>query len=91
VADATYTVQLKPAAARDLKRIKDETVLRRLSRAIDSLATNPRPSHAEALQGDSSILRIRVGDYRVLYTIEDAVLVVLVVRVGHRRDVYRRR
>jgi mRNA interferase RelE/StbE len=91
VAAATYTVQLKPAVARDLKKIKDPTMLRRVGRAIDSLATTPRPPDAHALEGDSSILRIRVGDCRILYTIEDAALVVLVIRVGHRREVYRRR
>jgi mRNA interferase RelE/StbE len=89
VASATYTVQLKPAAERDLKKIKDRTVLRRVVGAIDGLATNPRPPKVKALQGDSSILRIRVGDYRILYTIEDAVLLVLVARIGHRREVYR--
>lgn len=87
---AAYTVQLKPAAERDLKKIKDQAALRKIAYAIDSLATNPRPAGAHALQGDSSILRIRVGDYRILYTIEDKALLVLVIRVGHRRDVYRR-
>jgi len=91
VASATYTVQLKPAAERDLKKIKDQAVLRRIAGAIDGLATNPRPPKANALQGDPSILRIRVGDYRILYIIEDAVLLVLVVRIGHRREVYRGR
>jgi mRNA interferase RelE/StbE len=91
VASAAYTVQLKPAAWRDLKKIKDQAVLRRIGAAIDGLATNPRPLEVKALQGDPSILRIRVGDYRILYTIEDAVLLVLVVRIGHRREVYRGR
>ena len=91
MARATYTVHLKPAAERDLKKIKDQAVLRRIAAAIDGLTTNPRPPSVKALQGDPSILRIRVGDYRILYTIEDAVLLVLVVRIGHRRDVYRGR
>lgn len=91
MAGITYTVQLKPAAERDLKKIKDQVVLRRIVRAIDGLAINPRPPNVTALQGDSSILRIRVGDYRILYTIEDAALLVLVVRIGHRREVYRGR
>jgi mRNA interferase RelE/StbE len=91
VAGATYAIQLKPAAERDLKRIKDKAVLRRIAKAIDGLHTNPRPSGAKTLQGDDSILRIRVGDYRILYTIEDRTLVVLVIRVGHRREVYRGR
>ncbi len=74
---------------RDLKKIKDRAVLRRIAGAIDGLAANPRPPGAKALRGDSSILRIRIGDYRIFYTVEDAVLLVLVVRIGHRRDVYR--
>jgi len=91
VASAAYTVQLKPAARRDLKKIKAQAVLRRIGAAIDGLATNARPPTVKALQGDPSILRIRVGDYRILYTIEDAVLLVLVVRIGHRREGYRGR
>jgi mRNA interferase RelE/StbE len=92
VAKAPYRVELKPAAERDLKKIKDQTALRRIVHAIDGLATNPRPAGAHALQSeDASILRIRVGDYRILYTIEDKALLVLVIRVRHRRDVYRRR
>jgi mRNA interferase RelE/StbE len=90
VAKAPYSVQLKPAAERDLKKIKDKTALRRIALAIDGLAINPRPSGAQALQGDdASILRIRVGDYRILYA-EDKALLVLVIRIGHRREVYRR-
>jgi len=86
---ASYNIQLKPAAERDLKKIKDWAVLGRIVKAIDGLATNPRPSNVTALQGDRSILRIRVGDYRILYLVEDAALLILVVRIGHRREVYR--
>ena len=91
MAKAPYRVRLKPAAERALKKIKDQTALRRIAHAIDGLAINPRPPGAQALQGeDTSILRIRIGDYRILYTIEDKALLVLVVKVGHRRGVYRR-
>lgn len=82
-----YRVQLTPAAERDLLRIKDRTALNRIGQAIDSLAANPRPRGAKVLQG-SSVLRIRIGDYRILYTVEDA-SIVLVARVRHRREVYR--
>ncbi|MDX2055276.1 MAG: type II toxin-antitoxin system RelE/ParE family toxin [Polyangiaceae bacterium] len=54
----------------------------------DSLADEPRPSGAKKLV-ESDYWRVRVGDYRVVYSIEDSVLVILVIRVGHRRDVYR--
>lgn len=61
----------------------------RLRAAIDLLADNPRPPKAVALQGMSGVLRIRVGDFRVLYEVIDEALVVHVITLGHRRDVYR--
>ena len=91
MADATrYTVYLKPAAERALKKLPRD-VLPRIARAINHLSTDPHPMGVTALQGEPGFLRIRVGDYRIIYTVNDAVLTVLVVTVGHRRDVYRRR
>ena len=87
---ARYTVVLKPAAERALKKIAQPT-LRRIAKAIDNLGTDPRPSGATALQGEPGLLRIRVGDYRIIYVVRDRVLTVLVVTIGHRREVYRRR
>ena len=85
-----YAVYLKPAAERALKKVKDNTARRRIVRAIDGLTTNPRPPGAVAIRGGDGLLRIRAGDYRVLYTVNDDVLTVLVVTIGHRRDVYQR-
>jgi mRNA interferase RelE/StbE len=68
----------------------DKPVLRRVDRAIQSLATNPRPLGSKALQGEDGLTRLRVGDWRVVYRIYDQRLVVIVVRVGHRSDVYAR-
>jgi mRNA interferase RelE/StbE len=62
---------------------------RRIAWKIDRLADNPRPRGAKALKGPLSLYRIRVGDYRVIYQIQDAALLVLVVRIGSRGDVYR--
>jgi mRNA interferase RelE/StbE len=87
---ARYTVFLKPAAERALKKIAQPT-LHRIAKAIDNLGNDPRPSGATALQGESGLLRIRVGDYRIIYSIDDTVLTVLVVAIGHRREVYQRR
>ncbi len=85
-----YAVSLTPSAERDLKGVKDRAVRRRLGAAIDSLATNPRPPNVEQLSGANlRAYRIRVGDYRILYTIDDKEVTVTVVRVGHRREVYR--
>lgn len=85
-----YTVDLKPAAERALKKVKDKTARRRIVTVIDGLTTHPRPPGAVAIQGSDGLLRIRAGDYRILYTVNDDGLTVLVVTIGHRRDVYRR-
>lgn len=84
-----YRVELRPAALRDLRKL-DANVRRRLATAIDLLARTPRPPGVEKLQGQESRYRVRVGEYRIIYQIEDRVLLVLVVRVGHRREIYRR-
>jgi mRNA interferase RelE/StbE len=63
--------------------------MRRVDERILALAEEPRPPRAVKLQGAEGYFRIRVGDYRVVYAIEDDVLIVLVVRIGHRREVYR--
>ena len=84
----TYRIEVKSSAADTLAKIP-QTHRRRIARKIDQLADNPRPRGAIVLEGPSSLYRIRVGDYRVIYQIQDAVLVVLVVRIGQRGDVYR--
>lgn len=84
-----YQVSILPEALRTLTKL-DEGVRRRVAAKIDQLAENPRPSGAKALQGDrKGYLRIRVGDWRVVYRVEDDKLLVLVVRIGHRGEVYR--
>ena len=84
----TYSVDILPAAIRALGRLEVITK-NRLGKAIDKLAENPRPSGAKKLKGRINRWRIRVGDYRVIYDIEDKELRVLVVMLGHRREVYR--
>lgn len=85
-----YTVYLKPAAERVLKKLVDRTARRRIVRAIDGLATAPRPPQVVRLQGSDGLLRIRTSDYRIIYTVEDATRTVLIAAIGHRREVYRR-
>jgi mRNA interferase RelE/StbE len=84
----TYSVYLSPGAERDLGAL-DKPAQRRVVARIEALASNPRPTGVTKLQGEANAWRIRVGDYRVLYTIEDGRLVVLVIKIGHRREVYR--
>ena len=83
-----YKVEIRPAALRDLKRIP-RADLPRLARAIDALAQDPRPEGVTKLRGAQDLYRIRVGDYRIIYRIRDRVVTVTVIRVRHRRDVYR--
>ncbi len=83
-----YTVLISPAAGRDLKRIRGPA-RQRIADAIDGLASDPRPSGYAKLAGADELYRVRVGDYRIVYGIEDNRLIVLVVRIGHRQDIYR--
>ena len=83
-----YRVELLPAAARQLAAAP-RPVQRRLESAIGALAENPRPPGVKQLQGPGGVLRLRSGAYRVLYQVFDRRLIVLVIRVGHRREVYR--
>ncbi|MCK0112847.1 type II toxin-antitoxin system RelE/ParE family toxin [Ornithinimicrobium sp. F0845] len=83
-----YEIEVRPAALRALKRI-DRQHQARIRGAIALLAADPRPPGARALRGRDG-LRIRVGNYRIIYTVEDTRLLVVVVTLGHRRDVYER-
>ncbi len=84
----TYRVLIKPSAWVELMKLS-EALQDRIWRAIEGLETNPRPSGVTKLSGGGDLYRVRVGDYRVIYEIQDAMLVVVVVKVGNRRDVYR--
>lgn len=85
---AGWRVEFSSAAARQFRKLPGPLQLRILPH-IESLAYEPRPNGAKKLVADEELWRIRVGLYRVVYAIRDSVLVVLVVKVGHRRDVYR--
>jgi mRNA interferase RelE/StbE len=81
-----YQVQVLPSAARALRKLPSEAK-RRIQAAIDLLAEDPRPPAAKKLVARPE-WRVRTGDYRVLYRIDDGVLTVVVVDLGHRRDIY---
>ena len=83
-----YRIELRPAAVRALRKVDGPDRLR-IQGAIVLLAEDPRPPAARALRGRPG-LRIRVGDYRIIYTVADEVLLVVVVTLGHRREVYER-
>lgn len=82
-----YAVELRPAAARALRKVDPQDVPR-LRGAIALLAEDPRPPGAKVLQGRPGY-RVRVGRYRIIYTIDDGILLVVVVTLGQRQDVYK--
>lgn len=81
-----YRIEVRPAAARALGKL-DRDVQPRVRAAIALLAEDPRPPASRPLRGRPGY-RVRVGDYRVIYTVADEVLLIVVVTLGHRRDVY---
>jgi mRNA interferase RelE/StbE len=83
-----YHVNLAPKAQREFRKLTPE-IQRRLDPAIQALRQNPRPPDCVKLSGKESLWRIRVGDYRVVYQIQDERLLVLVIKLGHRREIYR--
>ncbi len=85
---ATYQIEWKESAQKELRRLP-HPVVGRIITAVDALTENPFPSGVVKLAGAEHSFRIRVGDYRVIYTVEKAVLTIQIVRVRHRRDVYR--
>ncbi|HIJ84713.1 MAG: plasmid stabilization protein [Magnetococcales bacterium] len=84
----TYTLVWDDPAHRQLRNL-DPTTRKRVIKKTVSLESNPRPHGAKKLSGLPDTWRIRAGDYRILYTIEDDRLIVLVIKIGHRREVYR--
>ena len=82
-----YRVEVRPAALRALRKL-DLTVRPRIEGAIVLLAEDPRPPASRPLTGRPAY-RVRVGDHRIIYTVHDDLLLIIVVTLGHRRDVYR--
>lgn len=73
---------------KDLKKI-EKYELKKISIKIDRLAKNPRPKNAKKLINQKNLFRVRSGDYRIIYQIKDSVLLILVVKIGHRKDIYK--
>jgi len=84
---AKYAIDIKPSARRELENLSDNLIARLVPK-IDALAANPRPSGCRKLRGYKDLWRIRVGDYRIVYLVDDDRKMVSVTRVAHRRDVY---
>lgn len=86
---AAYTVDARPGVRKALRQL-DPKVRNDVLAKMRALATDPRPAGAESLQGHAPWLRVRTGDHRIIYAVDDQARIVTVAVVGHRRDVYRR-
>jgi mRNA interferase RelE/StbE len=83
-----YAIQFKPAALRQLEKLPRE-VQKRVSSRIEALRDEPFPSGCKKLHGESNMWRLGVGDSRVIYQVQAGVLLILIVNIGNRREVYR--
>jgi mRNA interferase RelE/StbE len=84
----TYHIEIKRGARKRLASVAAPAAAR-IAAAIDALASDPRPAGCRKLVGAERVYRVRVGDYRVIYEVYDDKLLVLVINLGHRREVYR--
>ena len=84
---ANYSIEIKKSAAKEIASLPKSEIARIVEK-IERLANDPRPNGCKKLSGDEKY-RIRVGRYRILYRIEDTLLIIYLVKVGHRKDVYR--
>jgi len=83
-----YTIKFRPDVEKDLKKLPKKE-LRRIKRKIDALAENlPNPATTK-MKGNNNFHKIRTGDYRIIYEIHDDTLVILVAKIGHRKDIYK--
>lgn len=84
-----YDIVLKRSAVKDIRRIPS-SILHSIQERIAALATDPFPQNAEPIEGYPDYYRIRIGHYRVIYDVTVTVRIITIVRVGHRKDVYRK-
>lgn len=85
---ASYQIEWKSSANKELQRLPKQ-IIGRVLRSVEQLANEPFPVGVTKLTGTDQSYRIRIGDYRVIYTVENEILRIEVIRVGHRKDVYR--
>jgi mRNA interferase RelE/StbE len=83
-----YSIELKPGVSKFIEA-QPAKIQRQLLAHIDSLASNPRPPNCKLLYADEKLYRIRSGNYRIIYQIRDKILLVVIVKVGDRKNIYR--
>lgn len=85
----TYSIEFRPAVLKSLKRLPKKDLVR-IKKKIDELGQNLPEPNTTKMKGNNSFHKIRTGDYRIIYEIHDGRVVILIVKVGHRKDVYKR-
>ena len=85
---ANYEIEVSSTAEKQLRKLSQKDQISILKR-IQELSGEPRPNHSRKLRGQKNLYRVRVGNYRILYSIEDRRLTIIILKVGRRRDVYR--
>jgi mRNA interferase RelE/StbE len=85
----SYTVKISRPAEKFLRGLTDKKLYQRLRQVIDGFEREPRPPGYIKLKGVEELYRVRVGDYRIVYQVQDQQLIILVVEIGHRREIYR--
>lgn len=86
---AFYKIEWKNSAKKELKRL-DRIGIPKIIAAVESLSIEPHPSGHKKLQGSEHTYRIRVGDYRVVYSVEDQILLIEIIKIGHRKNSYKK-
>ncbi|MDR9402402.1 MAG: type II toxin-antitoxin system RelE/ParE family toxin [Halothece sp. Uz-M2-17] len=85
---ASYRIEWKQSAKKEIRKL-DKTVIPKILEAVAALAQDPRPRSSKKLRGTDHTYRIRIGDYRIVYSVFPNVLTIEIVKVGHRKDIYR--
>jgi len=83
-----YRIEIKKSAEKEINTLPLD-IVERVLQLLDQLSIDPRPSSVKKLRGQKNMYRMRIGDYRVIYNIEDKILHILVLKAGHRKDVYK--
>lgn len=84
-----YKIEWKRSAVKELKKLSKENI-NRILETVEALSSSPFPNQTKKLVGSDNSFRIRVGDYRIIYTVLSKILTIEIIRVGHRRDIYKR-
>lgn len=86
---ASYDICWKQSASKELRRL-DRSMIPRVLSAVEALASDPQPSGCKKLQGAEHLWRIRIGEYRVIYSVDGTVLCIEIIKIGHRQSVYKK-